>query len=439
MSVQVEKLEHNTAKMTIEVPAKEFNDAIKKVYQRQKGSFNLPGFRKGKAPLNMIEKVYGAGIFYEDAANEIMPDAYEAAVEESGLDVVSKPEIDVVQIGKNEDFIFTATVATKPEVKLGEYKGLEVQKSPVEVTDEEIEAELKKEQEKNAREVEITDRPVKEGDIITLNYAGTIDGVPFDGGTAESQKLEIGSHSFIDTFEDQLVGLNIGEEKDVEVTFPEEYHSAEVAGKPAVFHVEILGIREKQLPEIDDDFAMDTTEFDSLDEYREDIRMKLAAGKEETAKNEMENALLEQIVNASEMDIPDGMIENQIDQQVQEFQQRMSYQGLTFEQYLQFSGQNIDDLREQMKPEAVRRIQGSLVLEEIVDKEGIEATEEDVQKEFERMAAMYQMEVDQISSMIPESERENMKKNIAVQKAIDFVVEQANITEASEELDFEAE
>lgn len=255
MSVQVEKLENNMAQMTITVPAKEFDAARKAAYNKRKGSFNLPGFRKGKAPMHMIEKIYGPEIFYEDAANELMPTAYEKAVEESGLDVVSSPEINAVQIEKGKDFIFTADVATKPEVKLGEYKGLEVQKDPVTVTDEEIEAELKKAQEQNAREVDVEDRPVAEGDIITLNYAGTIDGIPFDGGTADSQKLEIGSHSFIDTFEDQLVGLNIGDEKDVEVTFPEEYHNSDVAGKPAVFHVEILGIREKQLPEIDDDFA----------------------------------------------------------------------------------------------------------------------------------------------------------------------------------------
>ncbi len=439
MSVQVEKLEHNTAKLTIEVPAKEFKEAIRKVYLKKRGSFNIPGFRKGKAPLPMIEKMYGEGIFYEDAANEIMPDAYEAAVEESGLDVVSSPEIDVTQIGKGEDFIFTATVATKPEVVLGEYKGLDVQKDPVEVTDEEIEAELKKAQEQNSREVEVTDRPVQDGDIITLNYAGTVDGVPFDGGTAESQKLEIGSHSFIDTFEDQLVGLNIGDEKDVEVTFPEEYHSPEVAGKPAVFHVKILGIRQRELPEIDDDFAMDTTEFDSLEEYKEDIRAKLTAGKEENAKAAMENALIEQVVENTQMDIPDAMIETQIDQQVQEFQQRITYQGLTFEQYLQFSGQSMDGLREQMRPDAVKRIQGSLVLEAIADAEGIEATEEDLQKEFARMAEMYQMEPEQIASMLPDNEKENMKKNLAVQKAVDLVRENANITEASEELDFKAE
>lgn len=437
MSVQVEKLENNMAQMTITVPAKEFDAARKAAYNKRKGSFNLPGFRKGKAPMHMIEKIYGPEIFYEDAANELMPTAYEKAVEESGLDVVSSPEINAVQIEKGKDFIFTADVATKPEVKLGEYKGLEVQKDPVTVTDEEIEAELKKAQEQNAREVDVEDRPVAEGDIITLNYAGTIDGIPFDGGTADSQKLEIGSHSFIDTFEDQLVGLNIGDEKDVEVTFPEEYHNSDVAGKPAVFHVEILGIREKQLPEIDDDFAMDTTEFDSLDEYKADIRERLTSAKEENAKNVMQNALVEQIVESSEMDIPDAMIESQVDQMVREFEQRVSYQGLSFEQYLQFSGQSMDQLREQMRPDAVKRIQGSLVLEAVAAAENIVADDDDLQKEFARMAEMYQMEAEQVASMIPEKEKENMKKDLAVNKAIDFILENANQVEASEELDFE--
>ena len=437
MSVQVEKLENNMAQMTITVPAKEFDAARKAAYNKRKGSFNLPGFRKGKAPMHMIEKIYGPEIFYEDAANELMPTAYEKAVEESGLDVVSSPEINAVQIEKGKDFIFTADVATKPEIKLGEYKGLEVQKDPVTVTDEEIEAELKKAQEQNAREVDVEDRPVAEGDIITLNYAGTIDGIPFDGGTADSQKLEIGSHSFIDTFEDQLVGLNIGDEKDVEVTFPEEYHNSDVAGKPAVFHVEILGIREKQLPEIDDDFAMDTTEFDSLDEYKADIRERLTFAKEENAKNVMQNALVEQIVESSEMDIPDAMIESQVDQMVREFEQRVSYQGLSFEQYLQFSGQSMEQLREQMRPDAVKRIQGSLVLEAVAAAENIVADDDDLQKEFARMAEMYQMEAEQVASMIPEKEKENMKKDLAVNKAIDFILENANQVEASEELDFE--
>lgn len=437
MSVQVEKLEHNMAKLTIEVEAAEFDAAMKKAYNKKKGSFNLPGFRKGKVPMNIIEKTYGAGVFYEDAANDIMPDAYAKALEESGLDVVSRPEVDVTQIGKGQNFIFVAEVAVKPEVKLGEYKGLEVQKDSVEVDDAEVEAELKKAQEQNAREVTIEDRPVQDGDIVNLDYAGTVDGVAFDGGTAQNQQLTIGSHSFIDTFEEQMIGMNIGDEKDLNVTFPEQYHAEDLAGKAAVFHVKVLGIREKQLPEIDDDFAQDTTEFDSLEEYKTDLREKLALAKEEKNKSAMQDALVEQIVENSEMDIPDAMVDFQVDQMVDDFRQRLSYQGLSFEQYMQFSGQSEEALRENMKPDALKRVQGSLVLEAIVAAESIEAGDEDLQAEFQKMAEMYQMEADQIASMIPDEQKENMKKDIAVQKAVDFILEQANVTEAAEELDFE--
>ena len=439
MGVQVEKLEHNMAKLTIEVEAAEFDAALKRAYNKQKGSFNIPGFRKGKVPMNVIERTYGAGVFYEDAANDVMPTAYASALTETSLDVVSSPEIDVTQIGKGQDFIFTATVAVKPEVTLGEYKGLEVEKESVEVSEEEIEAELKKAQAQHAREVSIEDRPVKEGDVITLNYAGTIDGVPFDGGTAESQKLEIGSHSFIDTFEDQLVGLNIGDEKDVNVTFPEEYHAPELAGKPAVFHVKVLGITEKILPELDDDFAQDTTEFDSFDEYKADVKGKLELAKEEQVKAAMENALLEKAVANAEMDIPEAMIQSQAEQMVEEFQQRVSYQGLSLEQYLQFTGQNPETFKESMKPEAEKRIKSSLVLEAIVKAENIEATEEDLNKEFERMAEMYQMDVEQIAGFMQDEQKEGMKKDIALQKAVSFLVEQAEITEASDDIVFEAE
>ncbi|MDY6046449.1 MAG: trigger factor [Anaerobutyricum sp.] len=439
MSVQVEKLEHNMAKLTIEVEAAEFDAATKRAYNKKKSSFNLPGFRKGKVPMNVIEKTYGAGVFYEDAANDIMPKAYADALDETGIDVVSRPEIDVTKIGKGESFIFTATVAIKPEVTLGQYKGLEVQKESVEVTDEEVEAELKKAQEQNAREITVEDRPVKEGDVITLDYAGTIAGVPFDGGTATSQKLEIGSHSFIDTFEDQLVGLNIGDEKDVEVTFPEEYHAPDLAGKPASFHVKVLGITEKQLPEIDDDFAQDTTEFDSLEEYKADVRAKLEQSKEERAKSEMENVLVEKAVEGATMDIPDAMIDSQVEQMIDEFKQRVTYQGISFEQYLQFTGQNPEAFQESMRPEAVKRIQSSLVLEAIVAAENIEATDEDLNKEMEKMASMYQMDVEQIASFIQDEQKENMKKDIAIQKAVEFLAAEAKVTEASDELDFEAE
>ena len=440
MSSKVEKTKNaNEIKIEIKIDAEKFDNAIKKVYFQSAKYFNIPGFRKGKAPRKIIENNYGKGVFYEDAANDIMPKAYADALDETGIDVVSRPEIDVTKIGKGESFIFTATVAIKPEVTLGQYKGLEVQKESVEVTDEEVEAELKKAQEQNAREITVEDRPVKEGDVITLDYAGTIAGVPFDGGTATSQKLEIGSHSFIDTFEDQLVGLNIGDEKDVEVTFPEEYHAPDLAGKPASFHVKVLGITEKQLPEIDDDFAQDTTEFDSLEEYKADVRAKLEQSKEERAKSEMENVLVEKAVEGATMDIPDAMIDSQVEQMIDEFKQRVTYQGISFEQYLQFTGQNPEAFQESMRPEAVKRIQSSLVLEAIVAAENIEATDEDLNKEMEKMASMYQMDVEQIASFIQDEQKENMKKDIAIQKAVEFLAAEAKVTEASDELDFEAE
>ena len=402
MSLQVENLEKNMAKLTIEVPASEFEKALQSAYNKQKKSISVPGFRKGKVPRQMVEKMYGPEIFYEDAANELIPTAYEEELKNCDLEIVSRPTVDIVQIKKGENFIFTAEVAVKPEVKLGEYKGLDVQMDSVEVADEEVEAKLKEAQEQNAREITVEDRAVQDGDIITLNYAGTVDGVAFDGGTAENQQLVIGSHTFIDNFEEQLIGVEIGGEKDVEVTFPEEYHAPDLAGKAAVFHVEVLGIKEKQLPEIDDDFAQDTTEFDTLEEYKNDIKEKLATAKKEQAKSAAENALIEQIVESSEMDIPDAMVDFQVDQMVDEFKQRLSYQGLSLEQYVQFSGQNMDALRENMKGDALKRVQGSLVLEAIVAAENIEANEEDLKKEFEKMAQMYQMEASQIEGMIPE-------------------------------------
>lgn len=427
MSVQVERLEHNEAKLTITVEAKEFDAACKRAYNKSKGQFNLPGFRKGKVPMNVIEKTYGAGVFYEDAANELINEFYPASVKDIEEKIVSTPEIDVVEIGKGKDFVFTATAAVKPEVTLGQYKGLEIEKDPIEATEEEIQAELQKAAEKNAREYEVTDRAVIEGDKITLNYAGTIDGVAFDGGTATNQQLEIGSNSFIDTFEDQLVGMNIGEEKDVQVTFPEQYHAADLAGKPATFHVKVLGITAKELPEINDDFAQDTTEFDSLEEYKADIKAKIEADKDKMAISKMENELIERVWEASEMDIPEKMIDTQVENMINEYSQTMSYQGISFEQYLQFTGQNLDAMKESIRPEALKRIKGQLVLEAIIDAENIEASDEDVHKELERMAAQYQMDVEQLAGYMPEEELKPLKENLAIQKAVDFVLENAVI------------
>ena len=425
MSVQVEKLEHNMAKLTIEVEASKFDAAMKKAYNKKKGSFNLPGFRKGKVPMYIIEKEYGAGVFYEDAANELMPEAYAEALEESGLDVVSRPEVDVTQIGKGQNFIFTAEVALKPEVKLGQYKGLDVQKDSADVTDEEVEAKLKEAQEQNAREITVEDRAVQDGDIITLNYAGTVDGVAFDGGTAENQQLVIGSHTFIDNFEEQLIGVEINGEKDVEVTFPEEYHAEDLAGKAAVFHVKVLGIKEKQLPVIDDDFAQDASEFDTLAEYKEDIKKNLTEKKEKEARAAKENAAVDKAIENAQMEIPDAMLNTQVRQMLDDFSRRMQSQGLTMEQYFQFTGMTLEKMQEEMKPQALKRIQTRLVLEKIAEVENIQPTDEEVEEEFKKMADAYKMEVEKIKELLGDRELEQMKKDMAVQKAVTLIADEA--------------
>lgn len=425
MSLQIEKLEHNMAKLTIEVSADEFKKATTEAYKKQKKSFNIPGFRKGKAPQAYIEKMYGAAIFYEEAANLIIPRAYADEMKDCDLEIVSRPEIDVVQIEKGKPFIFTAEVALKPEVTLGEYKGLEASVEVEEVTDEEVSAELVKQQEENAREVSVEDRAVEDGDITVIDYSGSVDGVKFEGGTAENQTLVIGSHSFIDNFEEQLIGKNIGDEVEVNVTFPEEYHAPELAGKPAVFEVKINEIKVKELPVIDDEFASEVSEFDTLEEYKADIRAKLVDQKEKAAATEKENKVVDAAVANATMDIPEAMIEEQTNQMAQEFAQNLSYQGLQLEQYLQFTGMTQEKFLEDLKPQAEKRIQSRLVLEAIVAAENIEATEDDVKAEIEKMASMYQMEVEKLQELIGDAEKEQMKKDIAVQKAVDFLVAEA--------------
>lgn len=425
MSLQVEKLEHNMAKLTIEVEAEEFAKAMKEAYNKQKGQINVPGFRKGKVPMAYLEKVYGPEMFYEDAANIVLPKAYEAAATESELEITSAPKIDVTQMEKGKSFIFTAEVALKPAVTLGEYKGLEVPKTVIEVTDEEISAELVKEQEKNAREITVEDRAVQDKDIVNIDYAGSVDGVAFDGGTAEGQPLEIGSHSFIDTFEEQLIGHNIGDEVDVNVTFPEEYHAPDLAGKPALFKVKINGIKAKELPVIDDDFAQDVSEFDSLDEFKEDIKKKLTEQKEAAAKTDKENAVVDKAIENAEMDIPQPMIDSQADQMADEFAQRIQYQGLTLDQYFQFTGLTREKMMEDLQPQAKKAIQTRLVLEAIVEAENIEVSEEELDEELTKMASMYQMELDQVKSILGDAQTDAMKKDIAVQKAVTFLSEQA--------------
>lgn len=423
MSVQVENLEKNMAKLTIEVPAEELEKAIQAAYMKQKGKISLPGFRKGKVPRHMIEKMYGVEIFFEDAANELISQEYPKAVEESGLDIVSRPTVDVEQIEKGKPFIFTAEVAVKPEVTLGKYMGVQVTKIDTSVTDEEVDAEVNKERENNARTITVEDRPVADGDTAVIDFEGFVDGVAFEGGKGENHSLVIGSHSFIDTFEEQLIGKNTGDEVEVNVTFPEEYHAPDLAGKPAVFKVKINEIKGKELPELDDDFAQDVSEFDTLAEYKESVKTKLQERKEAAAKRDKEEEAINKIIDKSKMDIPEAMIETQVANMLNDFANRMAQQGLSMEQYMQFTGMTVEKLQEQMKPDAVKRIQTSLVLEQIAKEENIEVTDEEVDAEITKMAEMYGMEADKLKEYMGDAEKDSMKKDLAVQKAVDLIME----------------
>lgn len=430
MSLQVENLEKNMVKFTIEATAEEFEAALEKAYQKNKGKMNVQGFRKGKAPRAIIEKMYGAGIFYEDAANIIIPDAYEKAAEESKLDIVSRPEIDVVQIEKGKSFIFTAEVAVKPEVTLGQYKGIEVEKKSVEVTEDEINAELNTVRDQNSRTITVDDRAVQDGDMTVIDFEGFIDGTPFEGGKGDNYSLTIGSHSFIDTFEDQLIGKKIGEEVEVNVTFPAEYHVAELANKPALFKVVVKEIKVKELPELDDDFAQDVSEFDTLADYKEDIKKHILEKKEKDTKRAKEDAVVEKIIENATMEIPEAMIETQTRQMADEFAQRLQMQGLSVEQYFQFTGMNAQKLLEDMKPQALQRINTRLVLEAIVKAENITVSDEDLEKEIADMASSYKMEVDKLKELISDKEKEQISLDMAVQKAVDVVYEAAVDVEA---------
>ena len=425
MSVQVEKLEKNMAKLTIEVSSEEFENAIAKAYKKNKNKISMPGFRKGKAPRAMIEKMYGKGIFYEDAANSIIPDAYADAAKESELEIVAQPEIDVTQIESGKPFIFTATVALKPEVTLGEYKGIEVEKKEVEVTDEEVEAEINKVRESNARMLDIDDRATQDGDTVLIDFDGYVDGKQFEGGKADDYSLVLGSHSFIDNFEEQLVGKNIGDDVEVNVTFPENYQAEELQGKPAVFKVKIKEIKVKELPELDDDFAQDVSNFDTIAEYKEDLKKQLTENKEEALKREREEAVIGKIIENAQMDIPEQMVDAQTRQMTQEFAQRLSSQGLSIDQYMQFTGLTPQKMIEELKPQALKRIQSRLVLEAVVAAENIETTEEELDKEIENMASMYQMEVDKLKKVIGEEEKKQIGLDLAVQKAVEIVTEAA--------------
>lgn len=425
MSLQVEKLEKNMAKLTIEASAEDLEKAIEKAYQKQKKQISIPGFRKGKVPRQMVEKMYGKEVFYEDAANELIPDAYEKALEECEEDIVSSPKIEVTQIEAGKPFVFTATVALKPEVKLGKYKGVKVDKIDVAVTDEEVDAEINKELEKNARNITVEDRAVKDGDITTLDFEGFVDGVAFDGGKGENYPLTIGSGAFIPGFEEQLVGAQIGKEVEVKVTFPEDYQAENLKGKDAVFKCTVKEIKEKQLPALDDEFASEVSEFDTLAEYKEDVKKNLAEKKEKDAKNAKENAAVQAAVEVSEMEIPEAMLETQQRQMIDEFAQRITMQGLSMEQYFQFTGTNYQQMLEQVKPQAEERIKSRLVLEAIAAAENLEATEEEYEKELETMASVYQMELDKVKELMGEKEKKNIMQDLAVRKAAEFVAENA--------------
>ncbi len=425
MSLQVEKLEKNMAKLTIEVAAENLEKAIEKAYQKNKNRISVPGFRKGKVPRQMIEKMYGKEIFYEDAVNMLIPEEYAKAYDECEEEIVSSPKIDVVQVEAGQPFIFTAEVALKPEVRLGKYKGVKVGKIEREVTDAEVDAEINKERERNARNITVEDRAVKDGDMTLLDFEGFVDGVAFEGGKGEDYPLTIGSGAFIPGFEDQLVGAEIGKEVEVNVTFPENYQAEELKGKDAVFKCTVKEIKEKELPELDDEFAGEVSEFETLAEYREDVKKKLTEQKETEAKREKEDKAIDAVIEDSDMEIPEAMIETQQRQMVDEFAQRIQMQGLTLEQYFKFTGNSHEMLLEQVKPQAEKRIKSRLVLEAVVEKENIEVSEDDYTKEVERMAEMYQMEADKVREMLGEDEKKNVMKDIAIQKAVEFVAENA--------------
>ena len=433
MSVQVENLEKNMAKLTIEVSAEELEKALQSAYLKQKKNISIPGFRKGKVPRAMIEKMYGAGVFYEDAANALIPQAYSQAAEESKLDIVSRPEIHVEQIEKGKPFIFTAEVAVKPDVTLGEYKGVAVPVSHTEVTDEEVEAELKKEQEKNSRTITVEDRAAEKGDIVTIDFEGTVDGETFQGGSGKDYPLTLGSGTFIPGFEDQLVGAKAEDVVDVHVTFPEDYNSEELKGKAAVFKCTVHKIETKELPELDDDFAKDVSEFDTLEEYKNSLREDLKKKKEDEAKREKENAAVDKAVANAQMEIPDAMLDTQAAQMVDNFARRLSAQGMSMEQYMQYTGQNAAALQEQMKPQALKQIHTRLVLEKVAQVENIQISDERLEEEFEKMAKMYGMEKDKLKEILGDAEKDQMREDLAVQEAVTFLAYNAVETEEKEE------
>ena len=422
MSVTVEKLENNMAKLKITVPAEQLEKAIEKAYQKNKNKIQIPGFRKGKAPRKMIEQMYGKGVFYEDAANDLIEEEYPKAVEECGEDVVSSPKIDVEELEAGKDFVFTAEVALKPPVKLGKYKGIEVEKMDLDVTDDEVDAEIDKQRNMNARSIDVTDRAVKDGDTVSLDFEGFVDGVAFDGGKGTDYPLTIGSGAFIPGFEEQLVGFEIGQEGDVNVKFPEDYQAENLAGKDATFKCKVNSIRAKELPELNDEFASDAG-FDTVAEYKEDVKKKLEEKKAADEKAKREDAVVRAVIEDSEMELPEAMIETQQRQIFNEFAQRLQMQGMNMDQYLQYTGGSVDQMLAQVKPQAIERIKSRLVLEAVAEAEKIEVSDADVDAEIESMAHQYRMEVEKLKEMMSDAEKKQLKSDLAVQKAADFLVE----------------
>ncbi|MBQ1802217.1 MAG: trigger factor [Lachnobacterium sp.] len=423
MSVQVENLEKSMAKLTIEVSAEELEKALDTVYKKQKNSINIPGFRKGKASRKVIERMYGKEVFFADASNILMQNHYPEAVKESGLDIVSRPVVDVEQMEQGKPFIFTAEVAVRPEVTLGKYMGVTVTKIDTSVSDEEVAEELENQRNKNARTVDVTDRAIAENDTAVIDFEGFVDGEAFEGGKGTDYELVIGSHSFIDTFEDQLVGKNVGDDVEVNVTFPEKYQAEELAGKPALFKVSIKGIKAKELPELNDEFAQDVSEFDTLDEYKEDIKKNLQEKKDSEARKTKEDEAIKKIIDKSKMELPEAMVDTQCETMVEEFAQRIQQSGLSMDQYLQFSGMTLDKLKEQVRPEAVSRIQGSLVLEQIAKEENIEVSDDDINAEIEKTAKMYNMEADKLKEYMSDDDKKSMSNQIKIQKAVELVMD----------------
>ena len=429
MSVQVENLEKNTAKLTIEVPAEKFEEAVQHSYNKNKGKFNIPGFRKGKAPFNMIKKMYGVGVFYEDAVDEVIDASYPDAAKESGLEIVSRPAVSIEQIEEGKSFIYTAKVAVKPEVTLGQYKGVEVQKTKSDVTEEDIETEIKRAREKNSRLITVEDRGIEDGDQVTIDFDGSVDGKRFEGGKAEDYPLTIGSHTFIDNFEEQLIGKTTGEECEVNVTFPAEYHVEELKNKPAVFKVKVKEIQRKELPEANDDFASEVSDFDTMEEYKKDLTEKLQAEKIEAAKTADEDKVVAKVIENATMEIPDQMVEEQVNGMVNDYARRLESQGISFKQYVEITGMTAEKIGEQMKPQAIKRIQTRLVLEAVVKAENITADDAAVEEQFDKMAEDFKMDKEQIKGMFGEEQMAQLKEDLAVQKAIDFLVAEAKFVD----------